>query len=99
MWSKQNAATCATANSRLASPSSHHFLTPPLPHVLRLPLLPQALLIMYFLNTAVSIMLANAYFPQIRASLDEAGSVSTWLLLGIYSDLTPHWYTDVSVCG
>lgn len=52
---------------------------------------------MYFLNTAVSIMLANAYFPKIRASLDEAGSVSTWLLLGIYSDLTPHWYTDVSV--
>ncbi|GAX74805.1 hypothetical protein CEUSTIGMA_g2252.t1 [Chlamydomonas eustigma] len=54
----------------------------------------QALLIMYFLNTAISILVANMYLPLLRAQIADSW-IGTFLLLGIYSDLTPGWYSAV----
>lgn len=54
----------------------------------------QALIFMFFLNTAVSIMVANAYLPNIRRVL-KGTPAGDYLLLGVYPDLTPGWFRTV----
>lgn len=54
----------------------------------------RALVFMFFLNTAVSIMVANAYLPNVRRALDGTAA-GDYLLLGIYPDLTPNWFKTV----
>mmetsp|Transcript_4883 Transcript_4883/g.14853 ORF Transcript_4883/g.14853 Transcript_4883/m.14853 type:complete len:772 (+) Transcript_4883:494-2809(+) len=54
----------------------------------------RAILIMYVLNTS-SIVIANAYFPNLRRLLED-NVAGRFLFLGIYSDLSPNWYTDVA---
>ena len=44
----------------------------------------QALFTMYFLNSAISYVLANCFIPS--------SSSSNFFLLGSYSDLTPSWF-------
>ena len=39
-------------------------------------------------------MIANCYLPLARASLEKT-ALGSFLLLGIYSDLTPGWYQSV----
>ena len=53
-----------------------------------------ALVVMFFLNTAVSIMVANAYLPYVRRALNGTAA-GEYLLLGIYPDLTPGWFKTV----
>jgi hypothetical protein len=46
---------------------------------------------MYFLNTAISIIIANAYLPSLKSAL--GGSWARKLLFGgHFPDLTPKWY-------
>ena len=39
-------------------------------------------------------MIANCYLPLARAALEKT-ALGSFLLLGIYSDLTPGWYQSV----
>jgi hypothetical protein len=53
----------------------------------------QAIMIMYFMNTN-SLLLANAYFPSLRAILKDTWA-GRFVFLGIYNDISPNWYIDV----
>ncbi|KAG1659884.1 hypothetical protein FOA52_002129 [Chlamydomonas sp. UWO 241] len=53
----------------------------------------RAIMTMYFLNTN-SLLIANAYFPNLRAVLKDTWA-GPFIFLGIYNDLTPNWYIDV----
>jgi hypothetical protein len=53
-----------------------------------------ALFVAGFLNSAISVLVANTFVLGLRSLLDKTW-IGSWIMLGIYSDLSPGWYTDV----
>lgn len=53
-----------------------------------------ALLVAGFLNSAIALLVANTFVLGLRSLLEKTW-IGPWVMLGIYSDLTPGWYGDV----